>query len=55
MYKFCELIPATREGALRLGLVTRQQMVTALAHAVENPCTGRHIVEVPEIRAPRGV
>jgi uncharacterized protein YbjT (DUF2867 family) len=55
MYKICELITATREGALRLGLVTRQQMVTALARAVENPCTGRRIVEVPEIRAPRGV
>jgi len=55
MYKICELLPATREGACRLGLVTHQQMVTALVHAVENPCSGRRIVEVPEIRAPRGV
>ena len=55
MYKICELIPATREGSQRLGLVTHRQMVTALARAVENPCSGRRIVEVPEIRAPRGV
>ncbi len=55
MYKICERIPATRESALRLGLVTHAQMVTALAHAVESPCTGRRIIEVPEIRAPRGV
>lgn len=55
IYKICEFIPATREGSQRLGLVTHQQMVTALVRAVENPCTGRRIVEVPEIRAPRGV
>jgi len=55
MYKLCEKIPSTRKGALRLGLVTHQQMVTALLHAVENPCTGRRIVEVPEIRAQHGV
>lgn len=55
MYKLCELIPSTREGARRLGLVTHQQMVTALVHAVENPCIGHRIVEVPEIRVPRGV
>jgi uncharacterized protein YbjT (DUF2867 family) len=54
-YKLCEKIPATREGALRLGLVTHQQMVTALVHAVENPCTGRRVIEVPEIRAQSGV
>src|SRR5262245_17884211 len=55
MYKLCEIIPSTREGALRLGLVTHQQMVTALVQAVENPCTGRRVVEVPEIRAQHGV
>jgi len=55
MYKLCEKIPSTRKGALRLGLVTHQQMVTALLHAVENPCAGRRIVEVPKIRAQRGV
>ncbi|HSS97091.1 MAG TPA: NAD(P)H-binding protein [Terriglobales bacterium] len=55
IYKLCEIIPSTREGALRLGLVTHQQMVTALLQAVENPCTARRIVEVPEIRSQRGV
>ena len=33
-------IPATREGARRLGLVTRQQMIGALARAVEQPARG---------------
>ena len=55
MYKLCEIIPATREGAHRLGLVTHAQMVTALVQAVENPCTGLRIVEVPEIRAQSGL
>ena len=55
MYKLCELIPSTREGARRLGLVTHAQMVTALVQAVENPYSGRRIVEVPEIRSQRGV
>jgi uncharacterized protein YbjT (DUF2867 family) len=50
-YKACELIPATREGATRLGLVTLQQMINALVAAVENPVQGVRIVTVPEIRA----
>ncbi len=40
-----------REGALRLGLVTLEQMITALTVAVENPVSGRRVVAVPEIRA----
>jgi uncharacterized protein YbjT (DUF2867 family) len=55
MYKICELIPSTREGARRLGLVTHPQMVTALVRAVETPPVGRRIVEVPEIRSQSGV
>jgi uncharacterized protein YbjT (DUF2867 family) len=51
MYWLMELLPATRDGARRLGLVTRRQMVQALANAVENPARGQRIVEVPEIRA----
>lgn len=43
-------IPATREGARRLGLVTIDQMVRALVHAVENPASGCRVIEVPEIR-----
>jgi uncharacterized protein YbjT (DUF2867 family) len=50
IYKLMELLPSTREGATRLGLVTLQQMVQALVHAVESPAQGVHIVEVPQIR-----
>jgi uncharacterized protein YbjT (DUF2867 family) len=50
-YKLCELIPATREGARRCGLVTLKQMLTALIDAVENPFSGIRIVEVPEIKS----
>ncbi len=49
-YWLLERLPATRAGARRLGLVTLSQMTRALADAVENPCRGVRIVEVPEIR-----
>jgi hypothetical protein len=45
MYKLAEL--------LRLGLVTLEQMVTALLAAVENPAHGIKVVSAPEIRASR--
>lgn len=50
-YALAELIPAWRDGARRLGLVTRDQMIRALAAAVENPPTGIRVVDVPGIRA----
>jgi uncharacterized protein YbjT (DUF2867 family) len=50
MYKLAELLPATREGAQRLGLVTLEQMTHALTVAVESPVQGRRVVMVPEIR-----
>src|SRR5262249_41371250 len=50
MYWICERIPSTREGARRLGLVTLAQMTRALVWAIENPCIGARIVEVPQIR-----
>ena len=50
MYKLAELLPGTRAGAQRLGLVTLEQMTSALTVAVENPALGRRIVTVPEIR-----
>jgi uncharacterized protein YbjT (DUF2867 family) len=50
IYKICELIPATREGALRCGLVTLKQMIAALVYTVENPATGIRIVNVQDIR-----
>jgi uncharacterized protein YbjT (DUF2867 family) len=50
IYKLAELVPSTREGAQRLGLVTLEQMTSALTFAVENPAHGRRVVTVPEIR-----
>jgi len=46
-------VPATRESAGRLGLVTLRQMLAALAGAVENPPTGIRILNVPDIRSAR--
>jgi uncharacterized protein YbjT (DUF2867 family) len=41
--------PGTRDTATRLGLVTLEQMVRALTHAVEHPPASTRLVEVPEI------
>ena len=49
-YKLFEMLPATRESARRLGLVTLRQMIGALVNAVERPSDNHHVVEVPEIR-----
>src|SRR5450432_1700310 len=51
MYKIAELLPQTRDGARRLGLVTLEQMTSALMVAVETPVQGRRVVTVPEIRS----
>ncbi len=53
MYKLCELLPPTREGAVRLGLVTLEQMICALVSSVENPVQGTRVMGVSEIRAAR--
>jgi hypothetical protein len=45
------MLPATREGAKRLGLVRLHQMVAALVYAVENPVRGVPGLDVPAIRA----
>ncbi len=47
--------PPTRAAALRLGFVSREQMVAALVRAVESPPAPgtRRVVEVPQIRASR--
>ena len=50
LYKLFELVPSTRESALRLGLVTRTQMVTALMRAIEDGAGGAGIRDVPAIR-----
>jgi uncharacterized protein YbjT (DUF2867 family) len=49
-YWVCERLPATRESARRLGLVTISQMLDALVWAVENPADGVRILDVPKIR-----
>ncbi len=53
IYAARRLMPSKRETALRLGLVTRRQMVTALVRAVQNPPQGVTVMEVPEIRVLR--
>jgi len=50
LYAFARLVPATRDGAVRLGLVTVEQMTRALAWAVENPPTEARVIEPPQIR-----
>ncbi len=50
-YWLAERIPSTREGARRLGLVTVEQMLLALAGAVEHPASGVSVIDVPAIRA----
>jgi uncharacterized protein YbjT (DUF2867 family) len=50
-YWIAERIPSKRESALRLGLVTIQQVLNTLANAVDQPALGIKIVEVPAIRA----
>jgi len=49
-YWLLECLPATRDTARRLGLVTLGQMLAALVGAVENPAAGIRVVEVPAIR-----
>jgi uncharacterized protein YbjT (DUF2867 family) len=50
-YKILEMIPSTREGALRMGLVTLKQMMAALIYALEHPAQGVRVIDVPRIRA----
>jgi uncharacterized protein YbjT (DUF2867 family) len=52
LYKICEAIPATRESAVRLGLVTRSQMVATLLNAVASGASGVRILETADIRNP---
>ena len=49
-YWIMEAIPATRAGAQRLGLVRWQQMIAAMAQAVDRPPRGVRILEVPKTR-----
>ena len=51
MYWLLERIPATRDGASRLGLVTLDQISRALLWAVENPSIGERFIDVSQIRS----
>ena len=48
-YWLLERWPGTRDTARRLGLVTVEQMVGALVHAIERPPERSRLVEVPEL------
>ncbi len=50
VYKALEMLPPTRDGALRLGLVSLREMTATLAWSVANPPTGVRIIDVPMIR-----
>jgi len=51
IYWILEKVPATRASALRLGLVTLNQMLSALITTVNEAPTGIRVLEVPRIRA----
>ncbi len=50
-YAIFTLLPPTREGARRLGLVSLAQMVGALVKYIEEGPEGARVVDVPGIRA----
>jgi uncharacterized protein YbjT (DUF2867 family) len=54
VYKLMEALPATRESALRLGLVTHMQMINALEWVATNPPLANgsaRVLTVPDIRS----
>jgi uncharacterized protein YbjT (DUF2867 family) len=53
VYGLMELIPATREAALRCGLLTLEEVVGALIWAVEHGPGSTQILDVPAMRALR--
>lgn len=50
LYAILTLLPLTREGARRLGLVTLEQMVGALVASIERGPEGVRVLDVPGIR-----
>ncbi len=50
LYWLGALVPLTREGTRRLGLVTLAQMLQSLVWAVEHPATALRLLDVPHIR-----
>lgn len=53
LYAIARVFPPTRDGALRLAFVTRDQMVRSLVWAIENSAKGVRALEPQDIR--RGV
>lgn len=51
LYALAERVPGWREGARRLGLVRRAEMVRALTWAVEHPPERGRVLDVAAIRA----
>ena len=49
-YALARAYPPTREGAIRLALVTLEQMTQTLAFAVENPPETLQVFEPPQIK-----
>lgn len=50
VYRVLERVPATREAAMRLGLVSIREMLAALLWSIEQPPVETRVIEVPEIR-----
>ncbi|HYM28907.1 MAG TPA: NAD(P)H-binding protein [Steroidobacteraceae bacterium] len=53
VYAVLARLPATRDSAQRLGLVTLAQMVAALVASIERGPDGERVLNVPDIRAAR--
>jgi uncharacterized protein YbjT (DUF2867 family) len=49
LYWLADLVPVTRPGARRLGLVTLDQLTRAMVRVIESPPSGVRILEVPDI------
>lgn len=50
VYRLLERVPATREAAMRLGLITIGEMLAALLWSIEHPPVKTRVIDVPEIR-----
>ena len=51
IYRLLERLPSTRDAATRLGLVSLQQMLSAMLWSIEHPPTAIRMIEVPQIRS----
>lgn len=49
-YRLMARISATREAAIRLGLITIEDMLAALLWAIDHPPAGVRVLDVPELR-----